>query len=182
MTENQRESTIAYATSNARITLSHNSNRDLAAIVDNVRLVKPVSQVRILSGAQAYICRSDMVFGWPGEGPRAINQRLPSLAPPPPANCQRLSILCAYTPQSSRRWREFEIRRSRHKHRRALTLETRWQTSENPPARRPGAFLAGSRSDEDHRRGHDRPTDEPQQSGMRAAGNGSHHGNPDNHD
>jgi hypothetical protein len=42
--------------------------------------------------------------------------------------------------------------------------------------------LAGSRSDEDHRGGHDRSTDEPQQTGMRAGRNGSHHGNPDNHD
>src|ERR1700746_677326 len=58
----QRESTIAYATSNARVTLSHNSNRHLAAIVENVRLVKPVSQVRILSGAKACIRRSDAVF------------------------------------------------------------------------------------------------------------------------
>jgi hypothetical protein len=41
-----RESTSAYVTSNARVTLSHNSNRDLAAIVENVRLVKPVSQVQ----------------------------------------------------------------------------------------------------------------------------------------
>jgi hypothetical protein len=41
-----RESTSVYATSNARVTLSHNSNCDLAAIVENVRLVKQVSQVR----------------------------------------------------------------------------------------------------------------------------------------
>jgi hypothetical protein len=50
MTENGYESTIANKALSTRMPFSCNINRDLTAIVEIGRLLKPVSQVRILPG------------------------------------------------------------------------------------------------------------------------------------